>query len=333
MPEIESEPSDAGVSFIPSIGLFCDTTMPYNKEYYPLGYPVRIATNHADVLMAADESFGHAKPSGRASGLRVQVEVTGQQNGSSPPEPARHAANNLFSLFADRENQALLNLRSLANFTRVTESTLKNRLYFRTNFLEKVVYLLLGSSVVTDLHAACISRNGMGILLCGASGAGKSTLAYACAREGWNYTSDDTSYLINDSKSPRVVGHSHRARFRPEARELFPELAEHPISPRMEGKASIEVPIVELPVRCTSSEADIRAIVFLKRLQSSAAKLLRLPPGVAINRMQEELYSSGEIRTRHKEKLKVFGNIQAFDLQYCDLRQGIEALEDLTLRL
>ena len=135
----------------------------------------------------------------------------------------------------------LLDLKTGINFTWMTQAAVRNRIYFRYNFLEKVAYLLLGASVVTDLHAACVSKNGKGILVFGDSGAGKSTLAYACARNGWTYTSDDTSYLINDSNPPRVIGHSHRARFRPSAKSLFPELEYRHLTPRLEGKPSIEV--------------------------------------------------------------------------------------------
>src|SRR5665213_2624050 len=98
-------------------------------------------------------------------------------------------------------------------FCVVDEKDGRSQALFRHNFLEQMVYLLLGSSVVTDLHAACISKDGKGVLLCGDSGAGKSTLSYACARAGWTYTSDDTSYLINDLDLPTVIGHSHRMRF------------------------------------------------------------------------------------------------------------------------
>jgi hypothetical protein len=245
----------------------------------------------------------------------------------------RRAFSHLFSIAADVDNQALLDMEAGVSFTWVTQATLKNGLYFRTNFLEKVVYLLLGASVVTDLHAACVSRSGKGILLCGQSGAGKSTLAYACARAGWTYTSDDTSYLINDAASPRVIGHSHRARFRPAARLLFPELEGRPITPRMEGKPSIEVPIVELPVKHTSAESDVHAVVFLKRHSGSACGLIQQPPGTATSRMRRELYSTGQIRARHEEILGVLWDIPSYELHYCRLQDGVDALESLTLQL
>jgi hypothetical protein len=45
------------------------------------------------------------------------------------------------------------------------------------------------------LHAACLARHGVGILLAGASGSGKSTLAAALARDGFDFLADDTVFL------------------------------------------------------------------------------------------------------------------------------------------
>ncbi len=322
--------SEAHVPPGPQHRLRPEVELPLRAKFFPLGYSIEIATNAPDVLVAAHESFGHVTSLKQATPFEVRVCVTAKEGAVCPPEPARHSFGHLFSLVADEENWAQLDLRTGANFARITEATLSNRLCFRSNFLEKVVYLLLGASVVTDLHAACVGKGGKGMLLCGPSGAGKSTLAYACARAGWTYTSDDTSYLINGSGIPRVIGHCHRARFRPEARDLFPELQGRTLTPRMEGKPSIEVPVSELPVENAAAEAAVRAIVFLRRQQSEVVNLVELSSGAAVERLWKELYSTGEIRQRHEECLKVLCDVPAYELHYRNLNDGIIALERLS---
>lgn len=304
-----------------------DIPLPLNSTFYPLGYPVEILTNSGEVLLAAYESFGHAREARPRPPLDIRIAVTERAGSSDPPEPTRREYNHLYSLTADADNQALIDLLRCVSFTWVTQHAVKNRLYFRYNFLEKVVYLLLGASVVTDLHAACISKNGKGILLCGHSGAGKSSLAYACAREGWVYTSDDTSYLINDSRPPRVIGHSHRARFRPAAKQLFPELMPFEMAPRLEGKPSIEIPTSALPIRSTSPEAEIAFIVFLNRTSPGLGRLTRLPEGAGTKRLCKELYSAGEIRTSHEQKLEALWTIPSYELQYQSSEEAIEILD------
>jgi hypothetical protein len=316
----------------PQDALLADMLLPYRAVFYPLGYPVEIITNDTSVLEAADESFGHGMPRQTSITTQIRIGVVSRGGIACPQEPTRREYNHLFSLVADADNQALLDLRSGANFTWVTSAAVQNRIYFRYNFLEKVTYLLLGASVVTDLHAACVSKNGYGILLVGDSGAGKSTLSYACARAGWTYTSDDTSYLINDSKVPRVIGHSHRARFRPSAKSLFPELERFGLTPRMEGKPSIEVPISELPVARTATEAAVDCVVYLNRRPVATASLIGLPNGTASERACGELYSAGEIREKHEQILKILSDIPTYELQYCDLNDGIAVLDLLSQR-
>lgn len=311
----------------PQDSLLADLDLPLMDTFYPLGFPVQILTNSLDVLLAAFETFGHASETRPGPPLTIRVGVSKGTSSTFPPEPTRREYNHLYSLVADGENQALLDLQRCVSFTWVTEQAVKNRFYFRYNFLEKVVYLLLGSSVVTDLHAACISKRGRGILLCGDSGAGKSTLAYACARAGWTYTSDDTSYLINDSHPPRVIGHAHRARFRPAARLLFPELAHFEMSPRLEGKPSLEIPTSALPIASTAPEIEVAFIVYLNRTSPGLGRLNKLPEGTGSKRLCGELYSAGEIRALHEQKLEALWTIPTFELQYQTTEEAIEILD------
>lgn len=309
--------------------LLCDMELPLGATFYPLGYPIEIITNDARVLEAAAESFRHASCLRPSTGLQIRVGVSPETNLRCPPEPTRREYSHLYLLAADVENQALLDLKTGTNFLWLNQAAIANRLYLRHNFLEKSVYLLLGASVVTDLHAACVSKEGKGILLCGASGAGKSTLSYACARAGWCYTSDDTCYLINNSKAPRVIGHSHRVRFRPSSRALFPELENFELTPRMEGKPSIEVLTSLLPVPFSTKEVNVHSIVYLNRFPAAVGKLISLPTGTATHRMRQELYSAGEIRMKHEKNLEAFFEIPTYELQYGRLDQAICQLESL----
>src|ERR1700761_439865 len=317
----------------PQDSLLCDMELPLRRIFYPLGFAVEVLTNHPEVLEAADDSFGHNHLARRSERLVVRVGVTGSSGIGCPPVPVRREYNHLYSMVADTENQALLDLRTGANFVWLNERALQSRLYLRHNFIEKVVYLLLGASVVTDLHAGCVSRNGKGILLCGDSGAGKSTLSYACARAGWTYPSDDTSYLINDSSVPRVIGHAHRVRFRPAAKALFPELEPREITPRMEGKASIEVSVSELPPMATAPEATVSSVVYLNRYPAAKGTLVPLRQGSATERMSNELYSAGDIRTKHEKILEKLTDVPTFELQYCSLEQAIGQLDRLAASL
>lgn len=317
----------------PQDTLLCDMDLPMQKIFFPLGFGVKVLTNRNEVLLAAEASFGHGRLEHGDTDLEIRVGVSKSQSGQTPLPPVRREYNHLYSMVADADNQALLDLRSGSNFVWISESALADPFYLRYNFLEKVVYLLLGASVVTDIHAGCISKQGKGILLCGDSGAGKSTLSYGCARSGWTYTSDDTCYLLNESNPPRVIGHSHRVRFRPEAQILFPELCGRTTTARMEGKPSIEVSTVDLPIRHTLSEANVRAVVYLHRSSSRQSALTCLPHGTATTMLSEELYSTGEIRLKHQTMLQRLADIPTFEMRYQNLPAAISQLDRLVSSL
>lgn len=326
-----TDAAEVGAIKRPQDALLFDMELPLRGTFYPLGFSVEVITNEPAVLVAAEESFGHIRSLRRITPLQIRIGVNDEEGSRCPPEPTRREYNHLYSLVADVDNQALLDLNTCTSFAWLSRATVENRLYFRNNFLEKIVYLLLGASVVTDLHAACVSKNGQGILLLGDSGAGKSTLAYACARAGWTYTSDDTSYLINNADAPRVIGHCHRARFRPSARALFPELIGRSLTPRLEGKPSIEVPVSELPVSQTAAEASVDSIVLLNRQPMEVPQIISLPAGTATEFLRRNLYSAGQIRARHERILGTLWDVPTFEMQYSDLANGIKALELLTL--
>lgn len=313
--------------------LLSDMDLPLSKTFFPLGFGVKVLTNRQEVLEAAEASFGHGKPLHGNTHLEIRLGVSESNSRQTPPPPVRRQYNHLYSMVANVENQALLDLLTGSNFVWLNESALVEPLYLRHNFMEKVVYLLLGATVVTDIHAGCVSKHGKGILLCGDSGAGKSTLSYGCARAGWTYTSDDTCYLLNESEPPRVVGHSHRVRFRPEARILFPELRGCEITPRMEGKASIEVSVSDLPLTDTSNEASVSAVVYLRRSPSVAPALIPLPHGSATWLLSRELYSAGEIRAKHQKILETLAGIPTFELHYQILEEAICQLDSLVASL
>jgi hypothetical protein len=309
--------------------LLCDMELPLRGVFYPLGFPVEIVTNEQAVLDAANDSWGYLRPRQMHSVVQLRISVSEGGGSECPPTPVSRANRHLFSIVADTDNQAIVDLKAGFAAVWLNQAAIRHSLYLRYYFLEGAAYILLCSSAVTSLHAACVSRYGRGILLCGDSGAGKSSLSYACARAGWTYTSDDASYLLHGTDDPRVIGNSHQVRFRPTAKTLFPELEGRALTPRAEGKPSIEVPTSELPGLITASEARVDFIVYLKRGSSETGELLPLPDGAAIERIRENLYPIAEIRAIHEEAVQVLSGVPAYELRYRDFDHAIGQLDRL----
>lgn len=310
--------------------LLCKVELPLQAVFYPLGFAFEIITNSQAVLDAAGESWGHTEQRDSGPALQLRIGVTARISGNRPPCPpcpVVRGQQHLLSIVADAHNQAICDLKAGFAFGWLTEDALRHPAYVRYHFLEAVALVLIATSRATPIHAACISRYGRGMLLCGPSGAGKSTLAYACARSGWIFTSDDSSYLRHHADELRIVGNSHQLRFRPSAKDLFPELHGRGVTPRAEGKPSIEVPTAELPGIVTADEALVHNIVLLNRWPSARAELLSLPAEAAQQYFQQGLQLPDKIQQKQSEVLKSLSTAAVYELRYHDLQQAVDCLD------
>jgi hypothetical protein len=308
--------------------LLCKVDLPLRAVFYPLGFAFEITTNSQAVLDAAGQSWGHTKQRERVPMLRLRVGVTRGTTQKCPPGPVVRCQQNLLSMVADAHNQAICDLNAGFAFAWLTEDAVRHSSYTRYHFLEAVALILISTSYATPIHAACVSRYGSGLLLCGDSGAGKSTLAYACARSGWLFTSDDSSYLKHNSHELRIAGNSHQLRFRPSARDLFPELQGRSVTPRAEGKPSIEVPTADLPI-VTADETLIHHIILLNRWPSAHAELVPLPREAASRYFEQYLPFPEKIQKAQSEALQTLCTADVYELRYQDLQQAVDCLDHL----
>jgi hypothetical protein len=296
--------------------------------FYPLGFAVEVITNEEAVLGIVNECWGglsqlHANPP-----LQVRIEVREAGPADCPPAPVLRLQRNLFTVVADAHNHAVCDLKHNFSLVWLNYAALRHRRYLKYHFIETAAYILISNSYTTPLHAACVSRYGHGILLAADSGVGKSSLSYACARAGWTYTSDDGIFLLRDGDQPRVVGNCRLIRFRPSAGELFPELEGRDLTPRVQGKPSIEVPTSELQLT-TADQAVVHSIIFLNRQRGARAELVPLPPGVAIRRFKDWLQPIEEVREQQIATLQQLSAVEAYDFRYEDLESAIVCLDRL----
>jgi hypothetical protein len=305
--------------------------LPLRAVYYPLGFALEITTNSPAILHAASASWGHLYQRHAAPAMHLRIGVTDDGAASCPPTPVFRAQRHLLSIVANADNQAFCDVNAGFAFAWFSEGVLRHPAYLRYNFIEAMAMVLISTCRATPIHAASISYRGHGILLCGESGAGKSTLAYACARQGWTFTSDDSSYLQHDARRPCIIGNSHQLRFRPSVVELFPELRGRTQSPRSAGKPSVEVSTADLPIFNRSDEADVRSIVFLKRqpMNMSSATLRALPWEIALEYFTRTLYPIGEIANAQAAFLPRLSHALVYELTYEDLDQAIDCLKSL----
>lgn len=81
------------------------------------------------------------------------------------------------------------------------------------------------------LHAACLARDGNGVIVTGPSGSGKSTVALALLAAGYDYVSEDLVFLRGDGDDLVACGFPDELGLTEDAGSLFPALRELAVAP------------------------------------------------------------------------------------------------------
>lgn len=316
----------AGTALLPE-PLFCNEELPLRAVFHPLGFSLEIVTNSRGVLETAGESWGLFHQTLSEPALQLRVHVLDDGSHECPPRPSYRAQRQLLITSASSQNICVCDLKQRFACAWLTQAAIEHRSYFRYHFLEAAALSLIAGSYAVALHAACIAHTQCGVLLCGDSGAGKSSLAFACARAGWTYISDDASYLIYNRTDRLVVGNSHRIRFRPSAAELFPEVRGHGLTPRAAGKPSIELSTSGLAAIATATESHVHYIVFLNRNRPGPSGLVQLSSETAWHFFHQTLLSSGADRERQVAALRNLVRAPVVELRYRELDWAVDRLE------
>jgi hypothetical protein len=259
----------------------------------------------------------------------MDVNVVEDNALQSPQVPVWRVALPLLINVADSSNYGVSDLDQGTTHITLARSTLRHRSYLRYFLLGPAPLCHMATRFTLPVHAACVARNGKGVLLCGDPGAGKTSLAYACARAGWTYITDDSSFLIRDGSDRLVTGNCNQVRFRPSAAELFPEVAKLPIAPHAPGKPSIEMSTNSLLQMSRAQTAQVDFLVFLNRRVHATPELVPYRKDVARSYVRQTLFGSPESLAAQYAGLERLLTADVLELRYQDLDWAVGRLETL----
>jgi hypothetical protein len=132
----------------------------YEGLFYPFGYPVRIRSNSALTLQAAEISYRASRQELEASPLDVRVLVAESSSPARTHPPVFRSQGHLLTLVVDAENFAGLDLDMGFGFGWITRATAEKFDYFRQNFLDVMIYCLLEAKHLVTGHSPCVRLNG-----------------------------------------------------------------------------------------------------------------------------------------------------------------------------
>lgn len=303
--------------------------LPLRTTFFPLGFPVELATNSREVMEAGKKSWRLFEQSFDVPPIQIQFGVEDGLSSAMPARPTFRSRGHLMSIIADAQNFSNCDFSRGFAYGWVTQRVAAESGFFRYNFLEPAALTLLGQRYLAPVHAALVAKDGCGVMLCGDSFAGKSTLAYACARAGWTFVTDDAVYLVRQDPRCYGIGNPHSIRFRESARALFEELRDRRPITRPNGKIGFEICTEELAMR-TAEGTEIHQIVFLDRHGSQPAHLFPYPKARALH-LWRQFVNHGEEQTR-AEQIKSYERLlgaRMWALTYASLEAAVVRLNQL----
>ena len=304
--------------------------LPYQQLFFPHGFPVLVKSNDPLVITAAELSWRGFPQRFDVPPLEVRLVITQSTATRRPPVPVFRAQSNLMSMVADANNFGCCDLAAGFGFAFLTKAAAAQKNYLRYYFLDAMVYTLLDTQHLVALHAACVERNGHGVLLVGDSGAGKSSLSYACTHRGWTYISDDSVSLVLQKPGRSVSGNPQTIRFRPSAWSLFPELKGR--QQLRNNKPTVEIDTELLRHIRTAFECTVDYIVFLNRQESEPqrAQLALISREQAMQRLScarfpEEL----SIQEGRNAAIQRLLDAEIYEMTYSEFDSAVALLDQL----
>jgi hypothetical protein len=163
---------------------------------------------------------------------------------------------------------------------------------------------------LVPVHCACMELDGEGLLIAGASGAGKSTLSVALSEGGFNYVSDDWTYISRLHDGIVAHGTSAPVKLLPDAVKHSRSLERHSLQRSMNGELAYEVDIIEAFGARVERVCEPRWLIFLERTQGAGAVLAPMSPADAQNyvnssveRLPPQLYEALAMRRETIERV------------------------------
>ena len=191
----------------------------------------------------------------------------------------------------------------------VSESVALDPLFWNGRLLPIAVGVLGPTVGVVPVHCACLSLDGEGLLVAGVSGAGKSTLAAALAQSGFDYVSDDWTYIGRGVDRLMAHGMATRLKLLPDAISHFPQLAEHSVSTSLNGELAFEVEASLFGGRVLRS-CEPRRCFFLERSSQTksafapmCAEQARLCFQSSVERLPDQLVDTARTRAGIIERI------------------------------
>jgi hypothetical protein len=291
-----------------------------------------------ELVDAAYSALPAHRLGGPAPRIRVRLELAPNgaagRRGAAPPLAMLSGAGFLCGA-TPRAHFVVLSPRQRSALVMVPQEMLQRAYLTRYELIEFAVFTLAQRvQGLVPLHAACVARAGRALLLMGGSGAGKSTLALHAWLAGFDFISEDSTFVA--PASMRATGVANFLHLRANSLRFLERgaaamMRNSPIIRRRSGVRKFEVDLRHRRYPLAAAPAKLDSLIFISR--ASAGRRPLLAP-LARSRVMEYLLASQPYAASLPEWRAFARN--ALRLNAFELRRGkhpqeaVAALQELT---
>ncbi len=266
----------------------------FQKQFSPMGVALLFRTNSLELLAAAEEALSrYPQQKDTDAPLIIELFVSDHEGRPAPYPPLIcRSHGHLLSLSVGAENSMVSDLQAGYTFGYLTQAMAADQAFVRYTFIEAALQAMLGlGRDFVAIHAACVVKDGVSLLLAGASGAGKSTLAYACLKQGFGLLAEDTIQARIRPQGIELWGIPWKLHLLPDNAHLFPELGNLETKRQVNGEWKIEIDVQgRFPGRAVP-RGGVGPVVFLERDGNASKAAYRRMSLEKANRRFEAIWS------------------------------------------
>ena len=304
------------------------------KRLRLLGARIEFDSNSSELLALVEKAYAglpthrlRARPLELRIGLRLTGGAATARGLAAPPPiamfhgPGRRRQDPVcLGGATGASNFVVLSARQRAALVVASPEILKFPYHARYELIEFAVFTLAARAQrLVPLHAACVGREGRGLLLIGGSGAGKSTVTLHCMLDGFDFLSEDSVFVAPGSML--ATGVANFLHIRADSLRWLGRSTEaaairgSPVIRRRSGVEKFEVDLRRDPFRLAPAPMRIVAVVFLSPQGAGERPLLELLPRSEARRNLEAGQGYGASQPQWRTFIRKASNLDAFELR------------------
>jgi hypothetical protein len=285
------------------------TDLHYSMGLCFAGAACDLRTNSSELARVLEElsiSTADAVPSG--FNMRVVVDESSDE---AAGEPHFRGLHHVVTASFGRSNMFVFDILRRTLSASVSAAIARDDRFWKEKLIPITLGVLGSAMGLVPVHCACLELEGDGLLIAGVSGAGKSTLSVALSKVGFNYVSDDWTYISRGPNGIMAHGTSAPVKLLPDAVEHFRSLQEHSLQRSMNGELAYELDIAEAFGARVERACEPRWLVFLERTQGAGGAVFtpmssaeaRSYVNSSVERLPPQLYEAVAMREQTIERV------------------------------